>query len=138
MTAPDGIGPLTPDQAIIAAASLDLAAGDLVAVHNGILTKVHSASLCAGEHCWVHNPSPHHMSTWPIWSARSRTALRICPHDFDHPDPDDVTYNARVSGTFQYTGAMTAASLTSAKETQEMGHTGSLASLCIGAPLWPS
>jgi hypothetical protein len=97
MSTADGIGPLTPEQASIAAASLDLAAGDLVAVHNGILTKVHPASLCAGEPSWVHNPSAHHMSTWPIyWNAGSRTAVRICSHDFDHPDPDDVAYNEGV------------------------------------------
>lgn len=78
MNADDEIGPLTPEQASIVAAELDLAAGELVAVKNGVLTKVHRASLCTGEHCWVHNPSVHHMATWPIyWNASSHAALRV-------------------------------------------------------------
>jgi hypothetical protein len=87
---------LTPEEAKLAAAAQDLAAGDMLAVANGILTKVHPAGTCAGPHCWVHNPSPHHMVTWPVrWRDDKSVAERVCEHGLGHPDPDDVTYNLR-------------------------------------------
>lgn len=76
------------------AAVLDLERGEMVAIHNGILSKVHRAEHCLGPHCWVHNPSTHHMCTWPVeWSANERTAQRICQHGLSHPDPDDVAFH---------------------------------------------
>lgn len=79
------------------AAALNLATGDVVALHSGLLTGVHLADQCAGRNCWVHNPSEHHMVTWPInWRYDTRTAERLCPHGIGHPDPDDISYNARM------------------------------------------
>lgn len=97
VTRDDEAGPLSPEQASIAAAALNLATGDLVAVQEGILTNVHRADQCVGGHCWVHYPSEHHMVTWPIsWRADKRTALRVCSHGIGHPDPDDVAFNVRM------------------------------------------
>ena len=91
------VGPPSPEQASIEAVALTLAEGDLVAVQEGILTNVHRPDQCVGERCWVHNPSDHHMVTWPIsWRADKRTAERVCSHGIGHPDPDDVFYNDRI------------------------------------------
>ncbi|GAB3034630.1 hypothetical protein GCM10027052_10540 [Parafrigoribacterium mesophilum] len=88
---------LSPKQAGLAAAELNLAAGEVIALDNGILTKVHSVAACSGPHCWVHNPSPHHMVTWPVrWRDDRRLAERICEHGIGHPDPDDVAFNLRL------------------------------------------
>lgn len=66
----------------------------IVKVANGILTNVHSLASCAGQYCWVHRPSRHHMITWPVaWRNDIRTAERLCTHGVGHPDPDDVAYN---------------------------------------------
>lgn len=81
----------TPAEAELLAAQLDLAHGDVVGVANGLLTKVHPPERCAGESCWMHNPSEHHMSTWPTrWHGTGEPSERVCPHDLGHPDPDDV------------------------------------------------
>lgn len=75
--------------------ALDLAAGGMTALDNGVLTRVYSPTACAGEHCWVHDPSPTHMVTWPVrWRPDKQTAERMCPHNIGHPDPDDVAFNA--------------------------------------------
>lgn len=88
--------PLSADQVRMAAAAQALAAGDVIAIDNGWLTKVHPAGLCAGTHCWVHNPSDHHMTGWPIrWRADKLTAERVCEHGIGHPDPDDRAYHYR-------------------------------------------
>lgn len=85
------------DRVAFRKASLDLEAGDLTFVANGMLTKVHRAGTCAGEHCWVHNPT----SDWPLagcpvyWSAANRMAYRVCSHDVLHPDVDAVVYANR-------------------------------------------
>lgn len=77
-------------------AALTLASGDVMAVQSGLLTNVHLSDRCAGENCWVHSPSEHHMVSWPIdWGAETRTAHRLCSHGTRHPDPDDVSFNAR-------------------------------------------
>ena len=97
MTTDDDARSLSPEQASIGAAALNLATTDLIAVQGGILTNVHGAAQCAGEFCWVHNPSEHHMLSWPIrWRADKGTAERACVHGVGHPDPDDVAYNLRV------------------------------------------
>ena len=97
MTTEDEAGSLSPEHASMAAAALNLATRDLVAVQGGILTNVHRAGQCVGEHCWIHNPSEHHMVAWPMsWRADKRTAERVCPHGIGHPDPDDVAFNARI------------------------------------------
>jgi hypothetical protein len=51
---------------------------------------VHDKDKCAGEHCCIHNPSNHHMVTWPQhWRDDRGLMERICPHGVGHPDPDD-------------------------------------------------
>lgn len=47
---------------------------------------------CEGEHCTIHNPSDHHMNTWPI----ARGGERVCPHGIGHPDPDYLAWLNRV------------------------------------------
>lgn len=82
---------LTPDHS-----ETDPPTGDVTAVVNGILTNVHRPSVCAGQHCWVHNPSQHHMVAWPVlWREDKTTAERVCEHGLGHPDPDDADYNRR-------------------------------------------
>lgn len=50
--------------------ALDLAHCDVTMLDNGVLTRVHSPIAYAGEHCWVHNPSPTQMMSWPVrWHA---------------------------------------------------------------------
>ena len=72
-----------------------LATRDITLVANGVLTKVHPATLCAGRNCWIHNPSKSAVSSFPVvWRTDTRTAERICSHNVGHPDLDDVAYNA--------------------------------------------
>jgi hypothetical protein len=67
----------------------------MTVVSNGVLQNVHPPMACAGRHCWVHNPSDHHMVQWPInWRDDKGTAERLCDHGLGHPDPDDVAFNA--------------------------------------------
>lgn len=62
-------------------------------VGNGILTNVHSRELCKGRSCVLHNPSEHHMRSWPtLFRADLGFMERICPHGVGHPDPDDLEY----------------------------------------------
>ncbi len=52
---------------------------------------VHDEKDCEGEHCPIHNPSDHHMKTWPTnWRGDRGIMERICPHGIGHPDPDDI------------------------------------------------
>lgn len=56
------------------------------------LVNVHSPSVCAGEHCCIHNPSAHHMAEWPQNFREDRGMMeRLCAHGIGHPDPDDPT-----------------------------------------------
>lgn len=53
--------------------------------------RVHGKSKCKGQVCCIHNPSGHHMITWPqYWAANKGIMGRICRHGFGHPDPDDA------------------------------------------------
>jgi len=62
----------------------------------------HSPDKCAGEHCCIHNPSPHHMVTWPMrWRADSGKMERVCEHGVGHPDPDDAAYWERLGQGFR-------------------------------------
>jgi hypothetical protein len=61
--------------------------------------KYHSKEMCeasrkAGspEHCFIHNPSTHHMRDWPIVVRASTLIERVCPHGVGHPDPDSAAY----------------------------------------------
>lgn len=54
---------------------------------------VHSKVLCAGRPCTIHNPSDHHMVSWPLnWRGDIRIMERLCSHGVGHPDPDDSAF----------------------------------------------
>jgi hypothetical protein len=56
---------------------------------------VHPGEQCEGRDipCCVHNPSGHHMVSWPMtWRADTRVMERRCVHDIGHPDPDHLAY----------------------------------------------
>jgi hypothetical protein len=56
--------------------------------------KTHGASFCAGTNCCIHNPSDHHMVTWPLIFNLSKLAMgeRVCEHFCKHPDPDSWNF----------------------------------------------
>lgn len=62
------------------------------------LLKTHGIALCRGPLgknglpiCCIHNPSDHHMVTWPQnWRGDRGVMERFCPHGNGHPDPDDL------------------------------------------------
>jgi hypothetical protein len=56
-----------------------------------IVKNVHLETVCAGQFCCIHNPSDHHMRSWPMNFRIDRGFMeRICPDNFiGHPDPDD-------------------------------------------------
>lgn len=61
-----------------------------VQVGRGIL-KTHGPSQCEGQICCIHNPTNHHMRTWPQnWRGDKGMMERICEHGVGHPDPDDL------------------------------------------------
>lgn len=56
-----------------------------------LIYNVHPQDACAGRPCCVHNPSDHHMRSWPQhWRGDRGLMERICPHGVGHPDPDDI------------------------------------------------
>ena len=64
----------------------------------GQTISVHEASQCKGQHCVIHNPSDHHMKTWPTNWRQSRFMMeRICPHGVGHPDPDDLAFKVSIA-----------------------------------------
>ena len=87
---------LTPEQLEMNVAANHFQASDLTMVENGAL-RTHPPSACLGRHCWVHNPTPSHMTSWPIrWRSDKGTAERVCSHHIGHPDLDDVNYHHSV------------------------------------------
>lgn len=69
-----------------------------------LLTNIHDKSKCKGQFCCVHNPSEHHMRTWPLnWRNDTSVMERICPHGVGHPDPDDAAYNIRIGQEWKTT-----------------------------------
>lgn len=59
------------------------------------LFNIHSAEMCEGRHCVIHNPSEHHMRDFKThWREDRQMMERICPHGVGHPDPDDHEYRA--------------------------------------------
>ena len=59
-----------------------------------VLIKVHAANSCKNQYCCIHNPSNHHMVTWPqafVFSLRRME--RLCQHNVGHPDPDEISTN---------------------------------------------
>jgi hypothetical protein len=69
-----------------------------------IITRVHPPDACAVRACAIHNPSGHHMRSWPTnfrsrWepgSIKPDHMERICPHGIGHPDPDDLAYQKSI------------------------------------------
>lgn len=87
---------LTPEQREMMVDATNLAASDMTIVENGAL-RTHPASACHGRHCWIHDPTPSHMTSWPVrWRGDKGTAERICKHGIGHPDIDDVNYNLSI------------------------------------------
>lgn len=70
---------------------------DILAMVDGTtLYNVHTADRCAGQPCCIHNPTKHHMADWkPRWDDDWKQLWRVCPHGFNHPDPDDAAYLRR-------------------------------------------
>lgn len=65
--------------------------GSTVILEGGeTLPNVHSSDKCKGQFCCIHNPSDHHMRSWPQhWRGDRNLMERTCPHGVGHPDPDD-------------------------------------------------
>jgi hypothetical protein len=77
---------------------IEVSASDpMFGVQQGIVElRVHNRKICEGEFCSIHNPSPHHMVTWPLnWRGDRCIMERICPHGIGHIDPDDSDYRRR-------------------------------------------
>lgn len=57
------------------------------------LWSIHPESRCAGKPCVIHNPTDHHMRSWPLhWRDDRKLFERICPCGVGHPDPDQYDY----------------------------------------------
>jgi hypothetical protein len=56
--------------------------------------RVHGSAQCAGSACCIHNPSNHHMKTWPLVFVPGPHSggYRVCEHQVVHPDPDSQAY----------------------------------------------
>lgn len=62
----------------------------------------HAPGECSGEWCVIHNPSDHHMRSWPTnWRSDRKLMERVCPHGVGHPDPDDLAFHVRNGNTWQ-------------------------------------
>lgn len=79
--------------------SVDVAEPFFGAQVGKMLVKTHGIALCRGPLgengrpiCCIHNPSDHHMVTWPQnWRGDRGMMERLCPHGNGHPDPDDLS-----------------------------------------------
>lgn len=61
------------------------------------LSSTHDRKQCAGETCVIHNRSDHAMRGWrPVWRNDKGIFERLCPHGIGHPDPDCVTWLAKI------------------------------------------
>jgi len=57
----------------------------------GQVIGVHDGHDCRGKYCVIHNPSEHHMVTWPThWRGDRQLMERLCTHGIGHPDPDHL------------------------------------------------
>ena len=66
---------------------------ETVEVEGISLTNVHDETLCAHRHCVIHNPSDHHMRSWPLhWRDDRGIFERIDAIGCGHPDPDQFGY----------------------------------------------
>lgn len=68
----------------------------------------HAPSMCEGTFCPLHNPSDHHMNTWPVTVRYDRYCMteRLCEHGCGHPDPDSMEWLERV-GLLEAAGGWT-------------------------------
>lgn len=54
---------------------------------------------CLDHGCCIHNPSDHHMRSWPMLYRFDRGLMeRVCPHGVGRPDPDAMAYGRRRFG----------------------------------------
>ncbi len=62
--------------------------------------RTHDEGDCLGPYCCVHNPSDHHMNTWPLIHRVDRWPMiseRLCSHGVGHPDPDSLDFISNFS-----------------------------------------
>ena len=65
-----------------------------IGIDDGVLYNVHPAEQCEGRPCVLHNPSDHHMRSWPtLFRADLGIMERTCSHGVGHPDPDDMDWH---------------------------------------------
>lgn len=63
------------------------------------LIRTHRKGQCKGEYCTIHNPSNHHMHSWPThWRDDRKIMERICKCGVGHPDPDDLAFRINKLG----------------------------------------
>jgi hypothetical protein len=72
---------------------------NMLELANGqILANFHTSTVCSGD-CPIHNPTPSHMSKWPLnWRQDRYFFERICPHGIGHPDRDSLTFSPNDPG----------------------------------------
>ena len=57
------------------------------------LVGVHESASCEGRSCSLHRRTDHHMREFPQeWDRYAKRVMRKCPHELEHPDPDDNGY----------------------------------------------
>lgn len=70
-----------------------------ILVGGQVISNVHSISICSPGHCTIHNPSDHHMRSWPQNFRDDYGFMeRICEHNVGHIDPDDPAFSTRYHG----------------------------------------
>jgi hypothetical protein len=58
--------------------------------NSSIRMAVHKPENCMSEVCTIHQRTDHSMRRFPqIWRGDRKLMMRTCPHDIQHPDPDD-------------------------------------------------
>ena len=69
-----------------------------LALQDGRLLQVHNQSDCYGPNCCIHNPSDHPLRNAPLTWYPGVGMMRVCEHDYIHPDPDDLAVKLRTHG----------------------------------------
>jgi hypothetical protein len=83
----------------------------------GVILQTHSAAVCAGDVCCIHNPSEHHMRDWKLThlvdlpfrviavnpaevgiGRHFCASYRECEHGLGHPDPDSLAFARKIGG----------------------------------------
>lgn len=63
---------------------------------NGVDWWVHRWTKdCTEYGCAIHAPTDHEMVDWPQIMAPGTLVVRICKHDYQHPDPDSLNFFRR-------------------------------------------